>query len=279
MGRVARGQRRQALRRGAREDAQGPAQELPGRHRRHRGLHRGRGRAHAPGVGAVQDDEAQGRRQRRDDVPRAQGPVRLAVRVRRVLPRRDGRRGGARPAPAGRPRGRGRRPPGAGQDRQGPEAGPRGQAAEGRLRVHQLGQQAGDDDPRGRAGDPAGAAPDGPARRRPVRHLRPQRPLPPRDQPQQPPQAAARPRRAGDHRQQREADAAGGGRRAVRQRPPRPPGHRPGQPPAEVAVRHAQGQAGPLPPEPARQARGLLGPVGDRRRARRCGCTSAVCRS
>ena len=35
----------------------------PGRHRRHRGLHRGRGRAHAPGVGAVQDDEAQGRRQ------------------------------------------------------------------------------------------------------------------------------------------------------------------------------------------------------------------------
>ena len=32
--------------------------------------------------------------------------------------------------------------------------------------------------------------------------------------------------RAGDHRQQREADAAGGRRRAVRQRPPRPPGHR-----------------------------------------------------
>ena len=55
---------------------------------------------------------------------------------------------------------------------------------------------------------------------------RPQRPLPPRHQPQQPPQAAARPRRARDHRQQREAHAAGGRRRAVRQRPPRPARHR-----------------------------------------------------
>ena len=43
----------------------------------------------------------------------------------------------------------------------------------------------------------------------------------------------------------------------------------PGQPRAQVALRHAQGQAGPLPPEPARQARRLLGPLGDRRRARR----------
>ena len=42
------------------------------------------------------------------------------------------------------------------------------------------------------------------------------------------------------------------------------PGHRPGQPAAEVAVRHAQGQAGSLPSEPARQARGLLGPFGHR---------------
>jgi DNA-directed RNA polymerase subunit beta' len=42
--------------------------------------------------------------------------------------------------------------------------------------------------------------------------------------------------------------------------------HGPGQPPAEVAERHAQGQAGPLPPEPARQARRLLGPLGDRGR-------------
>ena len=48
------------------------------------------------------------------------------------------------------------------------------------------------------------------------------------------------------------------GRRAVRQRPPRPRHHRRQQAPAEVARRHDQGQAGPLPPEPARQARRLF---------------------
>jgi len=36
-------------------------------------------------------------------------------------------------------------------------------------------------------------------------------------------------------------------------------------PPAQVSQRHAQGQAGPFPPEPARQARGLLRPLGHRR--------------
>ncbi len=41
-----------------------------------------------------------------------------------------------------------------------------------------------------------------------------------------------------------------------------------GQASAQVALRHAQGQVGPLPPEPARQARRLLGPLGDRRRSR-----------
>ena len=102
------------------------------------------------------------------------------------------------------------------------------QAAEDRHRVQPArrprppGQRPAGDDPRRRAGDPAGAAPDGAARRWPLRHVRPQRPLPPRHQPQQPPEAAARPRRARDHRQQREAHAAGGRRRAVRQRPPRP---------------------------------------------------------
>ena len=40
----------------------------------------------------------------------------------------------------------------------------------------------------------------------------------------------------------------------------------PGQPPAEVALGHAEGQAGPVPPEPAGQARGLLGPLGHRGR-------------
>src|SRR5437773_2596211 len=37
---------------------------------------------------------------------------------------------------------------------------------------------------------------------------------------------------------------------------------------AQVALRHAQGQAGAVPPESARQARGLLRPVGDRRGSR-----------
>ena len=40
------------------------------------------------------------------------------------------------------------------------------------------------------AGHPARAAPHGAAGRRPVRHVRPERPLPPGHQPQQPPQAA-----------------------------------------------------------------------------------------
>ena len=106
---------------------------------------------------------------------------------------------------------------------------------------------------------------------------RPQRPVPARDQPQQPAQAPARPGRAGDHRQQREADAPGGRGLAVRQRPPWPSGHRSGQPAAEVAVGHAQGQAGPVPPEPARQARGLLRPFGHRGRPAAASCTSAAC--
>ena len=122
------------------------------------------------------------------------------------------------------------------------------------------------DDPDRGAGDPAGAAAAGAARRRPLRHLRPQRPLPPRHQPQQPPEAADGAARARHHHPQREADAAGIGRRAVRQRPPRPRHHGRQQASAEVARRHAEGQAGPLPPEPARQARRLFGPLGDRGR-------------
>ena len=47
---------------------------------------------------------------------------------------------------------------------------------------------------------------------------------------------------------------------------PRPRGHRPGQPAAQVAVGHAQGQAGALPAEPARQARRLPRPLGHRGR-------------
>ena len=132
--------------------------------------------------------------------------------------------------------GRGSRAQGDHRDRQGPAQGEGDQAAQGRLGVQPqrrgrpLRQLADGHDPRRDPGDPARPAPDGAARRWPLRDLRPQRPVPPRDQPQQPVEATARPRRARDHHQQREADAAGGRRRAVRQRPPRPPGHGPRQP-------------------------------------------------
>ena len=69
-----------------------------------------------------------------------------------------------------------------------------------------------------------------------------------------------------NHHQQREAHAAGGRGLAVRQRPSRSSRDRPRQPSAEVHLRYAEGQAGPLPPEPARQARRLLRPFRYRRR-------------
>ncbi len=141
------------------------------------------------------------------------------------------------------------------------------QAAQADRGVRRFRRAAGMDDPRRRAGDPARTAPAGAARRRPLRDLGPERPLPPRDQPQQPPEAADRAARARHHRAQREAHVAGERRRAVRQRPSRPRHHGRQQAAAEVAVGHAEGQAGPLPPEPARQARRLFGPFGDRRRA------------
>ena len=70
-------------------------------------------------------------------------------------------------------------------------------------------------------GHPAGPAPAGSARWRTLRDLGPQRPLPPRHQPQQPAQEADGAARAGHHHPQRKADAAGVGRRAVRQWPAR----------------------------------------------------------
>ena len=142
------------------------------------------------------------------------------------------------------------------------------QAPQGDRGLPRVRQPARVDDPDRGAGHPAGAAPAGAARRRPLRHVRSQRPLPPRHQPQQPPEAADGAARARHHHPQREADAAGVGRRAVRQRPPRPRHHGRQQASAEVARRHAEGQAGPLPPEPARQARRLFGPLGDRGRSR-----------
>ena len=137
-------------------------------------------------------------------------------------------------------------------------------------------QQAGVDDSGRDPGDPAGVASAGAAGWRPLRHLRSERPLPPRDQPQQPVEEADRAARARRDRAQRKAHAAGSRGRAVRQRPPRPRAARRQQPPAEIALRYAEGQAGPLPPEPARQARRLLRPFGHRGRSGTEAATSAV---
>ena len=116
VGRAPRPQRQEARRRRAREAAQGHAQ--------------GRSSPTSPDTEAYiedaaerlrqvwelfQDDGAQAGRQRRDAVPRAQGALRLPLRLGRVLPRRHGRRGGPRPARAGRPGRRARRARGAGQ--------------------------------------------------------------------------------------------------------------------------------------------------------------------
>jgi len=60
------------------------------------------------------------------------------------------------------------------------------------------------------------------AGRRALRDLGPQRPLPPRDQPEQPLKKLHRAEGAGRDHPEREAHPAGGGRRPLRQRPPRP---------------------------------------------------------
>ncbi len=146
------------------------------------------------------------------------------------------------------------------EGRQRPEEGQDRQAAGGGGRLPAVRQQAGVDDHRCAARHSPGAAPHGAAGRRTVRHLRSERPVPPGDQPEQPPEAAHPAQRAGHHRAQREADAPGGGGRPHRQRPPGPGRHRSQQPGPQVPVRPAQGQAGPVPPEPAGQAGGLLRP-------------------
>ena len=188
---------------------------------------------------------------------------------RRRLHRLDRRRGAAGAALGPRSRtGEGDLPRGAARHQLGGQAQEAGEAPEADRSLHGEPVAPGMDDPRGHSGDPARAAAAGAARWRPFRHLRPQRPLPPGDQPQQPLEKADRTQGSRHHRPQREAHVAGGGRRPLRQRPPRPGHHRRQQAAAEVALRHAQGQAGPLPPEPARQARRLLGPLGDRGRSR-----------
>ena len=144
---------------------------------------------------------------------------------------------------------------------QGPD-----QAAQDRRSHPQLARTSPSGWSRRDPGHPAGPAAAGAAGSRQLRHQRPERPLSPHHQPQQPAQEAGRSERARSHHPQRKADAAAVGRRAVRQQPLQAPGARLVQPPAQVADRHDQGQAGPLPREPARQARRLLGPLGHRRR-------------
>ncbi len=191
----------------------------------------------------------------RGEAPRARlgralpGPAREAP-APALLDGGGGDQGAAPPGGRGRGLARAAR---ADEDRDlGPEEDQVRQAAQGRGGLPQERQQAGVDDPRRDPGDPARAAAAGAARRRPLRDLRPQRPLPARHQPQQPPEEADRAAGAGRHRAQREAHATGGGGRSVRQRAPRPRAARGQQPPAQVALRHPEGQAGPLPPEPAR---------------------------
>ena len=187
--------------------------------------------------------------------------------TRRRLRRRDGRRGRLRAAAHDRPA-VGNDPP-EGRDRRDQlrdQAQAPHQAHQAGRGVPRVRQPPGVDGHDRAAGAAAGPASAGAAGRRPLRDLRPQRPVPPRHQPQQPPEAPARAQCARHHRAQREAHAAGIGRRADGQRPSRPRHHRHQQAPAQVARRHDQGQAGSLPPEPARQARRLLGPFGHRGR-------------
>ena len=187
--------------------------------------------------------------------------------VRRRLLGQHGRRGHARAAALARRQQRDREAAqGARDHRLRHQDQEDRQAPQGARGVPQVGHQARMDDHGGAAGAAAGAASAGAAGRRPLRDLRPERPVSPRHQPQQPAEAPARAQGARDHRAQRKADAAGSGRFAARQRPPRQGDDRRQQAPAEVAGRHDQGQGRPLPPEPAGQARRLLGPLGDRRR-------------
>ena len=218
--RGARGSRREEER--ARAGREGQEQGLRGRP----APLRGGDRSPQARLGHAEVAEAEAAHRRRAGVARADRPLPRVLRGRHGC---GGRQGPRRPA---RPRSGRSRVEGDHRHREGSAQGEVDQAPEGRVRVQPqgrprpLGQLADGHDPRRRPGDPARPAADGAARRWPLRDLRPQRPVPPGHQPQQPAEAPARPRRARDHHQQREADAPGGRRRAVRQRPPRASRHR-----------------------------------------------------
>ncbi len=201
--------------------------------------------------------------------PRRGRVRRTHLRLQEQVPGQDGRGGHSRPPGRARPGRAGLRAAHHREDgdqRAAQEGDPEAPARRRGLPPER--QRAGVDDPRGGPGAASGPAPAGSAGGRPLRHQRSQRSLPSRHQSQQPAQEADGDPRAGGHPAQREAHAPGSGGRALRQRPPLACGARSGEPAAEVALRHAQGQAGAVPPEPARQARGLLGPLRDRGRSR-----------
>ena len=139
--------RRQDLQGGPRRDRpvdREGARGLPGHRVAQGGRQGGRRRLGAPpggDVAALPRARVEDDRQRRADLPRAQGPLRLSVRLRRLLPGRHGRGVDPRAAQGSRPEGGGRQPARDDQDVEGPEAGPRDQAAEGRQRLHHLGEQ------------------------------------------------------------------------------------------------------------------------------------------
>jgi DNA-directed RNA polymerase subunit beta' len=109
------------------------------------------------------------------------------------------------------------------------------------LEAFQLGHQARLDDPRSAAGAAAGLRPLVPLDGGRFATSGPERPVPPRHQPQQPSEASARAEGAGNHRPQRKAHAAGSRRLAAGQRPSRQGDDRRQQASAEVAGRHDQG--------------------------------------
>src|SRR3546814_4937662 len=90
------------------------------------------------------------------------------------------------------------------------------QAAEGCRKLPRIRQPSGVDGAERRSGHPARTASAGAARRRPFRDVGPERPLSPRDQPEQPSEAADRTACARHHRPQRKAHASGVRRCAVR---------------------------------------------------------------
>ena len=238
--------------------APGHAHDQPGADHLLPGLRRRRPGRHAAQGAAAHD---------RGRVPQGQGAIQGRRAVQRGVPGRHGGRGGPQALDAARPgRPLQEAPPGAGRDLEQAEDQGLDQAAQGRRGVARQRQPPRVDGARVHPGHPAGPPPAGPAGFGQLRHQRLERPLPADHQSQQPAQEAGRLERArGDH-PQREADAPAGRRRPVRQQPLQAAGAGQLEPPLEVADRHDQGQAGPVPRKPAGQAGRLLGAVGDRRR-------------